>query len=60
MHKELDEAVAAAYGWPKAIAHYGNEIVQRLLSLNREIAAGARRYDPFATQAQGDTLFEPD
>jgi hypothetical protein len=51
LHNELDEAVAAAYGWPKAVAHDGDEIVQRLLELNREIAAGTRSYDPFGTQA---------
>jgi hypothetical protein len=50
LHRQLDEAVAAAYGWPKAVAHDGDEIVQRLLELNREIAAGSRKYDPFGTQ----------
>ena len=50
-HDELDEAVVAAYAWPKAIAHNDSEIVQRLLGLNREIAAGTRRYDPFGAQA---------
>jgi hypothetical protein len=57
MHTELDEAVAAAYGWPKAVAHDADEIVRRPLGLNREIAAGTRRYDPFATQAWGDTRY---
>lgn len=47
LHCELDEAVAAAYGWPKAVAQDGDEIVQRLLILNREIAVGTREYDPF-------------
>jgi hypothetical protein len=47
LHCELDEAVAAAYGWPKAVAQDGDEIVQRLLILNREIADGTREYDPF-------------
>ncbi|MCA1704041.1 MAG: hypothetical protein LC808_12565, partial [Actinobacteria bacterium] len=47
LHCELDEAVAAAYGWPKAVAHDSNQIVQRLLILNREIAAGTRKYAPF-------------
>jgi hypothetical protein len=47
LHRELDEAVAAAYGWPNAVAQDGDEIVQRLLILNREIAAGTREYDPF-------------
>ncbi len=47
MHKELDEAVAVAYGWPKTVAHDTDEIVQRLLVLNQEIAAGVREYNPF-------------
>jgi hypothetical protein len=47
LHGELDEAVAAAYGWPRAVARDGDEIVQRLLILNREIADCAREYDPF-------------
>ncbi len=49
LHRELDEAVAATYGWPKSIAQDGDEIVRRLLALNREIAAGERDYAPFAT-----------
>lgn len=47
LHGGLDEAVAAAYGWPKAVAQNGDEVVQHLLILNREIAAGTREYDPF-------------
>jgi restriction-modification enzyme MmeI-like protein len=47
LHGELDEAVAAAYGWPKTVAQNGDEIVQRLLILNREIVVGVREYDPF-------------
>lgn len=47
MHKELDEAVAAAYGWPKTVAQDADEIVQRLLAVNKEIAAGIRKYNPF-------------
>lgn len=47
MHRELDDAVAAAYGWPRTVAHDADEIVQRLLILNQEIAAGAREYKPF-------------
>ena len=48
-HRELDEAVVAAYGWPNAVAQDGDEIVRRLLQLNREISAGRRPYDPFGT-----------
>lgn len=49
LHRQLDEAVAGCYGWPKKVAQDGNEIVRRLLTLNREIASGARPYDPFRT-----------
>jgi hypothetical protein len=47
MQRELDEAVVAAYGWPKAVAYDADEIVQRLLALNQEIAVGIREYNPF-------------
>ncbi|MET7947697.1 DNA methyltransferase [Micromonospora sp. NPDC005324] len=50
LHRELDEAVAACYGWPKGIAQDKHEIAQRLLALNAEIAAGQRPYDPFAAR----------
>lgn len=60
LHDQLDEAVAVAYGWPKAVAHDGDELVRRLLGLNREIAAGTRRYHPFGFRAEGDTLFGSD
>lgn len=46
-HRELDEAVAAAYGWPRSTARDPDEIVRRLLVLNRDITAGRRPYDPF-------------
>ncbi|MEU3456367.1 DNA methyltransferase [Micromonospora sp. NPDC006766] len=48
LHKELDEAVAACYGWPKSIAQDKDEITRRLMALNAEIAAGQRPYEPFA------------
>ncbi|WP_420118535.1 hypothetical protein [Micromonospora sp.] len=48
LHRDLDEAVAACYGWPKAIAQDRDEIARRLSALNAEIAAGQRPYDPFA------------
>jgi hypothetical protein len=48
LHRELDEAVAAAYGWPRAVAHDPEETNRRLLELNRAIAAGEIPYDPFA------------
>ena len=48
LHRQLDEAVAVAYGWPKSVAHDPDETNARLLELNRAIAAGERPYDPFA------------
>ena len=36
-HKELDAAVAAAYGWPADLA--GDQILERLFALNQERAA---------------------
>ncbi len=48
LHRKLDEAIAAAYGWPHSVAHDPDESNRRLLELNREIAAGERPYDPFA------------
>ncbi len=47
LHRQLDEAVAEAYGWPGSVAHDPDETNRRLLELNREIAAGERPYDPF-------------
>lgn len=47
LHVELDEAVAEAYGWPKHVAHDPDEANRRLLELNRAIAAGEIKYDPF-------------
>ena len=48
---ELDEAVAAAYGWQRSVAHDANESNRRLLELNRAIAAGELEYDPFGTKS---------
>lgn len=31
LHRELDEAAAACYGWPKSVAQDGPEIARRLL-----------------------------
>ncbi|MGH3030193.1 MAG: DNA methyltransferase [Gaiellaceae bacterium] len=47
LHERLDEAVAAAYGWPKSAAHDRTESNRRLLELNRKIAAGEIEYAPF-------------
>lgn len=48
LHRELDEAVAACYGWPKSVAQGEAEIVSRLTDLNRQITTGERAYEPFA------------
>lgn len=47
LHVALDEAVAAAYGWPASVAHDPEESNRLLLELNREIVAGRVPYDPF-------------
>jgi hypothetical protein len=47
LHRELDEAVAAAYGWPSSAAHDTAESNRLLLELNRSIAAGEVEYHPF-------------
>lgn len=47
LHVALDEAVAAAYGWPASVAHDPDESNRRLLELNRAIAAGEVEYRPF-------------
>ncbi|MBA3434607.1 MAG: class I SAM-dependent DNA methyltransferase [Actinobacteria bacterium] len=47
LHVALDEAVAAAYGWPASVAHDPAESNRRLLELNRAIAAGELDYRPF-------------
>lgn len=47
LHKTLDEAVAAAYGWPKSVAQDPKELVSRLTELNRAISLGERPYSPF-------------
>lgn len=48
LHRALDDAVAAAYGWPREAAHDPEDSNSRLLELNREIAAERRPYAPFA------------
>jgi hypothetical protein len=58
LHEELNDAVATAYGWPKATVHDDDKIVQLLLDLNREIVAGKRPYDPFDEQANLGTVFD--
>ena len=53
LHDALDEAVAAAYGWPASAAHDPQESNRRLLELNRAIAAGEVEYRPFENPASG-------
>lgn len=48
LHRELDEAVVAGYGWPRSIAQDDGELVTRLTELNRQITTGEREYHPFA------------
>ncbi len=48
LHRQLDEAVAAAYGWPLSAAQDPSESNRFLLELNREITAGKVEYRPFA------------
>lgn len=47
LQEALDEAVAAAYGWPASAAHDSQESNRLLLELNRAIAAGEIDYRPF-------------
>lgn len=51
LHRELDEAVGAAYGWPKSASHNAAEANRRLLELNQRIAAGEVEYAPFPEPA---------
>lgn len=47
LHKKLDIAVAAAFGWPASVAQNAEELVARLTERNRLIATGERAYSPF-------------
>lgn len=47
LHRDLDEAVVAAYGWPRTTAQDDRELVRRLSELNREITDDGRAYRPF-------------
>ena len=46
LHRQLDEAVARAYGWEPAVAHDPLEIKARLAKLHAKIVDGAP-YAPF-------------
>ena len=52
LHKSLDVAVAAAYGWPAGVAQDAAELVRRLTELNRQISEGERPYNPFGSAEQ--------
>lgn len=47
LHRFLDEAVAACYGWSRPTAHDRSEILKRLGDMNQKIGSGAGRYAPF-------------
>lgn len=54
-HRELDAAVAAAYGWPADLSD--DDILSRLLALNHERAAkqgGAAATPPAAVETEDD------
>ncbi len=44
LHRELDRAVVAAYGWPASVAEVPDESNRRLLELNEGIVAGEVEY----------------
>jgi hypothetical protein len=50
LHRRLDEAVAAAYGWPASVVHDAAEANRRLLELNQQIADGSVEYQPFGVE----------
>lgn len=56
LHRTLDEAVAAAYGWPKKIAQNDDELVRRLGELNIGYAAAPGSYQPFNDQPADEAL----
>lgn len=59
LHRELDRAVADAYGWPRRVAQNEQELVRLLLERNLAIGRGEVLYSPFppgngaATGVQG-------
>lgn len=46
-HRNLDEAVAKAYGWPVKVAHDPLEIKKRLAERHGDIIEGRIEYQPF-------------
>jgi len=51
LHRQLDEAVAGAYGWPTTTAHDTDDCNRRLLELNGRIHQGELAYAPFHAAA---------
>jgi hypothetical protein len=50
-HRNLDRAVAAAYGWsPDATNEDPDDTNRRLLELNFAINSGEQRYEPFDSE----------
>ncbi len=47
MHRQLDVAVAAAYGWPASVAQQDLKLVQRLGKLNTVFTSDPVAYQPF-------------
>ncbi len=47
LHRELDEAVAECYGWPRSVAQDDRELVRLLTERHREVSGGRRGYAPF-------------
>jgi len=47
LHRTLDEAVAACYGWPRKIAQDDAELVLKLGALNAAVADDPTGYSPF-------------
>jgi hypothetical protein len=60
LHRKLDEAVVACYGWPRRVAQDAGELVRRLLRLNQQIAAGERPYDPFRAPGARTVVQQPE
>ena len=46
LHRSLDEAVVASYGWPTDLAQNGEELKSRIWDLNQQIGQGTRPYTP--------------
>lgn len=54
LHRDLDRAVADAYGWPRRAAEDEDEIVRLLLERNLAIGPGEVGYKPFPDVRQAE------